>query len=348
MPASQRLLAPILGLGLLLPIPAVIAEDPPADSVTLKDGSKIIGRVTGSRDGALAIETGFAGALSIPLDKVASVTTAEPVVIKLADNTVIADQPLVIQEEQLMVVAQAPEMARGYALDQLAVVNPEPWELGQGYKWSGLASIALSRERGNTDTDEYDYKLETKWRSLQDRYTLKLIGELDEANGQKNADNWQARGKYDYFFDGPYYGGILLLAEHDKFADLDLRYLVGPLIGRQFYEEPILTLSAEVGISYVNEDYIQADDEQYGAFNWSVDFSSNYLGGDSRLYVDNFGVWNLEDTSDVIVNTTFGLAYPLLWDFEAAAEILLEYDSGAVDDVDELDQTYRFRIGYSW
>jgi hypothetical protein len=37
-----------------------------------------------------------------------------------------------------------------------------------------------------------------------------------------------------------------------------------------------------------------------------------------------------------------------LWNFEAAAELVLDYDSGAVDDVDELDQTYRFRLGYSW
>ena len=34
--------------------------------------------------------------------------------------------------------------------------------------------------------------------------------------------------------------------------------------------------------------------------------------------------------------------------FEAAAEILWEYDSGAVDNVDEMDETYSLRIGYTW
>ena len=29
-------------------------------------------------------------------------------------------------------------------------------------------------------------------------------------------------------------------------------------------------------------------------------------------------------------------------------KILLEYDSGAVEGVEELDETYNFRIGYSW
>ena len=49
-----------------------------------------------------------------------------------------------------------------------------------------------------------------------------------------------------------------------------------------------------------------------------------------------------------MVNTTFGLSFPLLWSLEAAAEVLFEYDSGAVDDVDDLDETYKFRIGYTW
>jgi hypothetical protein len=60
------------------------------------------------------------------------------------------------------------------------------------------------------------------------------------------------------------------------------------------------------------------------------------------------GLWNLKDTEDLILNTTFGLSFPLLGSLEAAAEILLEYDSGAVEDVEELDQTYKLRIGYSW
>jgi putative salt-induced outer membrane protein YdiY len=206
----------------------------------------------------------------------------------------------------------------------------------------------MSMERGNTDTDELDYRLESIWRSKQDRYTLRYEGENDRANNVTTVDKWYGRGKYDYFFDGPVYGGIQGSAEHDKFTDLDLRYLVGPFIGRQFYEEPVFTLSGELGVSYVNEDFFVAQDDDYAAGNWAINASSNYLGGDSRLYFDHRGILNLEDTSNYILNTTFGLAFPLLWRFEAAAEVVLDYDSGAVEGVDKLDQTYRFRVGYTW
>lgn len=359
---KKNLLGPVFGLvaiaGLSLPAKAEVAEvaevadvsevaEITLDQIVLKNGSTILGTVTGSRDGVVSIDTDFAGTLSVALDKIASMQTSESVTIQLADETVITDQPLLVDDEQL-VVAGASSPEQNYAITDLLVVNPEPWELGQGYKWSGLVSLAMSMERGNTDSDELDYKLQSIWRSKRDRYTLGFDGETDENNGEKTVEKWSGRGKYDYFIDGPNYLGLQVAAEHDKFKDLDLRYLVGPFIGRQFYEEPIFSFSGEVGVSYVNEDFIEAEDQDYPSGNWALNASSNYLGGDSRLYVDHLGIISLDDTSDVVLNTTFGLSFPLLFSFEAAAEVLLEYDSGAVEGVDDLDQTYRFRIGYSW
>ena len=281
------------------------------------------------------------------MEMVASVRTEDPVIIQMADESVIENQPLVISQSQL-VVADAAGVEQSRALEDLLVVNPEPWELGQGYKWSGLASFALAIERGNSDTDELDYNLDTNWRSDDDRYTLKIYGEIDEANDVEIADNWTVQGKYDYFFSDVSYWGLQAFAESDDFADLDMRYLVGPYVGRDFFTDPLFMLSAEVGASYVNEDFIVAPDQEYPGANWNLQISSNYLGGDSRLYFNQLGIWNLDETSDLIVNSTFGLGFPLLFGLEAAAEILLEYDSGAVKDVEELDETYNFRIGYAW
>ncbi|MEE4143237.1 MAG: DUF481 domain-containing protein [Halieaceae bacterium] len=350
MKTSKYLRGVCLGFAVLLSASFnVIAEDAEhfRDEIVLKSGSKILGHVTGSRDGVVTIETDFAGTLTIELDKIASLQTENPVLIQLANETVLPEQPLRIEDEML-VTDTATGPGESYAASDLLLVNPEPWELGHGYKWTGLASLAMSMERGNTDTDELDYRLDSIWRSKRDRYTLHYNGEKDKANNETNVEKWYAQGKYDYFLDGPLYVGVQVSAEHDKFTDLDLRYLVGPYIGRQFYDEPIFTLSGEVGASYVNEDFIVAEDDDYAAANWTLSASSNYLGGDSRLYVDHRGILSVEDTSDYILNTTFGLAFPLLLSLEAAAELALDYDAGAVEGVDELDQTYRFRVGYTW
>jgi len=328
---------------------SAVAEESaaPQDEILLKNGSRVLGTVTAARDGVVTIDTDFAGTHSIASEEIQSMKTERDLVVQMSDGKVFRDHPIVRDEESMVVTAASGDQL-SYAVTDILVVNPEPWELGEGYKWSGNVSFALKRERGNSDTDELDYAAESIWRSLEDRFTVRLNGQVDEANDVKSADDWKIIGKYDYFLDDPWYTGVNIAAESDEFADLDLRYYLGPYVGRQFYTESIFTLEGELGMAYVNEDFATAEDQDYLGANWSVRLSSDYLGGDSRLYINHDGIWNLDETSDLILNTTFGLAFPLLSNFEAAAEILWEYDSGSVEGVEDLDETYNFRIGYTW
>lgn len=317
------------------------------DEIVLKNGSRLLGTVTAVRDGVVTIETDFAGSLSVDMEQVDTLRTRDPVVVLLANDAVLEDAPLLILDDSLVVATDA-ATAPAVPLADLSVVNPEPWELGNGYQWSGLLNFALVMQRGNTDTDELDYRLNSVWRSKEDRYTVKFDGEIDEANGEKNADNWLALAKWDYFLTDPNYWGMHVAAEKDKFQDLDLRYRVGPYLGRQYFDQPLFSMSAELGVAYVNETYNVAEDQDYPASTWSLEATSDYLGGDSKMYFNQEGIWNLDETSEVIVNSTFGLSFPLMWNFEAAAEILWEYDSGAVEGIDDTDETYNIRIGYAW
>jgi len=318
------------------------------DEIVLKNGSRLLGKVTGVRDASVNFSTDFAGELTIDMDQVESISTQSPVVMQLADKTVVREVPLQVEQSEVVIAAGDGMGERKLALDELLLVNPEPWELGEGYKWSGQTSFAWALERGNTDTDELDIFFESIWRSVLDRYTLKLTSEQDEVNGQRSADNWLLSGKYDYFISDGRYWGIFASAESDEFTDLDLRYLLGPVYGRDFRDDSLLALSAEVGVAYVNENFIVAEDQDYVSGIWNLKMSSDYLGADSRLYLTQRGILSLDDISDLVIDTTVGLAFPLRWGLEASAELLLEYDSGAPAGVEDLDQTYKVRIGYSW
>ena len=317
------------------------------DEILLKNGSRVLGTVTSSRDGVVTIDTNFAGTLSINNDEIQSMQTQNSLVLQMADGQIIENKPVAIENEQVTISGGSGDQLN-YPLADVLLVNPEPWELGQGYKATGNVSFAFVMQRGNTESDELDYRLESIWRSLRDRYTIRIDGEFDESKDVKIADNWKLVGKYDYFMDGPWYTGINFVVESDEFRDLDLRYYVGPYIGRQFYDQPIFSLEAELGASYVSEDFATAEDDEYPGANWSVRIASNYLGGDTSLYSNHDALWNLDETSDIVLNTAFGLSFPLLGSLEAAAEILYEYDSGAIPGIEKLDETYNFRIGYTW
>lgn len=315
------------------------------DRIELRDGSVILGTFKDADVGKVSIETGFAGTLEIDQAEIVAMTVNSDLVLQMEDGSVLETPQLKVDGELLQLEQQAAET---YALAQLTRINPEPWELGNGYNFTGLGSFGFSSQSGNTETDDLDYRLEVRWESLRDRFRVDGYGEVSEAQGIKNAENWTIRARYDRIQTGDWYWGGGGSFEQDLFADLDLRSTVGPYIGRKFFTQKVFELEAETGLAYISEDFVSADDRDYLGSTWDVHVSSNYLGGDSRLYVDHKGIWNLDETSNIVLNTTFGLAFPLLYGVEAAAELVLDVNTGAVEGTEELDQTYRVRIGYNW
>ena len=155
-------------------------------------------------------------------------------------------------------------------------------------------------------------------------------------------------GKSDRFLTDVSYWGAALYLESDQFADLDQRVFLGGYFGRQWFAQPRFSLTTEPGVAYVAEEFLVAPEKEYFSGTWNIDASSNVLGKRTRLYFDQVGVWNLEATSDLVLNSRVGFSIPLIRKVEAAAEIKLEFDSRAPEGIDELDQTYEIRIGYRW
>ena len=61
---------PLLAALLFIASPGYTEDAPPAqDEILLKNGSRLIGRVTSSRDGTVTIDTEFAGTLQISMDQ---------------------------------------------------------------------------------------------------------------------------------------------------------------------------------------------------------------------------------------------------------------------------------------
>jgi hypothetical protein len=328
---------------LLLPLFAVSAGA--ADRVELRDGSVIFGKVTDADGGTVTLETEYAGTLTLDYENISAMRVESDLTLQMEDGEVLETRGLAVSEDTLELPQQT---SASYALTDLTRINPEPWELGNGYKWSGLASGAYASQRGNTDTDELSYRVESNWESLRDRIRSEFFGEVNEANGVKNAENWTVRGRYDRNQTGDWYWGGGVSLEQDLFADLDLRTTVGPYAGRKFFTDPVFELEAEGGLSYISEDFASAEDREYIGATWDIHIRSDILGGDSKIYYDQKGIWNLDELENLVLNNTLGLSFPLMFNIEGAAEVQWNLNTGAVQGTEKLDETYRFRIGYSW
>lgn len=320
-----------------------------ADQLHMQNGSMLIGTLVRAEDNAVIFNTPFAGDIKVTQANIKRVITDDTVVIMMDDGAIYRDRRIDATEGRLVAKAEG-EAPVTFLSTDIKMINPEPWQLGEGYKWTGNLGVAAEFERGNSDTDEWDVAAETIWRSLKDRYTLGGDFERDRNNGRKTTDNWTAKAKYDRFSRRDprnYWGGNLRL-EYDRFADLNLRTTIGPHIGRQFLDTGLIRLSGELGPVWVDEDFDEAEDNDFPGALWALNATSDVVGFGTTLYMNHDGIFNYDDPDELILNTTVGVKMPLILGFETGFEAKWEYDGGAVEDVDDLDETYNFVIGYTW
>lgn len=331
-------------LGLLTVCQAAIA-----DELHMKNGSRLIGTLVRSEAGQVIFDMPFAPNAKIKSANIERIITDKPVTLMMTDGAIYHERTINSTEAQL--IAKSPDQDPVvFATDDISLINPEPWKLGEGHRWTGSFSAALESERGNSDTDEWDIDGTTELRSLRNRYTFAGDMELEEASGVKTSDNWKAGFKYDRFRsrESSNYFGASVRFEYDRFTDLDLRTTIGPHIGRKFLDTRHLSLQGEIGPVWVDEKFDIAEDNDFPGALWAFRADTDFFGFGTTAFLIHDGTLNFDDPDDLILNTTIGIKLPLIFGLETGFQAEYEYDGGAVENVDTLDETYNFRIGYTW
>ena len=341
---------PRLSALLLLALVCLPVQQAYADELLMRDGSRLLGKVVKREGGTLDFETSYAGVIKVKWDEVSELHTDEPMKLMLKDESTLTAQHIKNTEAGILLDdnIEADQSTETLAQSELEYINPDPWRTGEGYKLDGHINFALSKERGNTDKDEIDADADLTWRLRHDRF--RMFGELerDRSNNKKTKDKWKLDNSYDHFFTRKWYAGAYLGFEHDQFADLNLRSVVGPKVGYQWFESKEMNLSTEAGPMYVDEDFDNDPDDDYLALGWGINFDRYVFGEFMQFYHRQNGLWSMDDTSDFVWNTWTGLRFPLVLGIVASTEMQVEYDSGAAKDADDLDTTYTLKLGYAW
>jgi putative salt-induced outer membrane protein YdiY len=319
-----------------------------ADELLMKDGSRLHGKVVKKEDGILEFKTTFAGVIKVQWAEVSELHADEPVTVMRANEETSTATAIKNTEQATLLESGADEPASSIEPDELAFINPAPWRLGEGIKWTGRVNLDLKTQRGNTDKDEFDADAEMEMRRRHDRFTLTGQYEKDKDAGIVTDENWKLNNKYDHFLSKKLYYGAVLLLEHDKFADLDLRTAVGPHIGYQFFESTAMNLNVDLGILYVDENFDMAEDDDYWSLGWLFNFDRYLVPDRVQFYHRHTGLLDVGDSDNLNINSWTGFRFPLYMGIVASTEAEIEYDGGAPDNVDKTDKTYRVKLGYQW
>jgi len=345
-------------------LPEASESQPPA-RIELIDQTVVYGEITDIHDGELYVTTEWMGDVTIQLSSITYLESDQDIELLTTEQEMLTLSSLMVVDGEVVL-----EDADNVALDQLDVANPEEWEQGHGYHITGRVTSAIEYNRGNTETDKLNLDAESILESLRDRITLRadyeessarVVDTNDQGNPKEDAegnivkrsddtaDNWRVEGKYDYFLSDPRnYLGLNLGFHADTFSDIDRRTYASAYYGRKVLTRDTLTFDAELGLSYVDTDFGLADDDSYTGLNINLTGETQLFDSLVTLYFRQVNIVNLESAEQSIYRTKVGLRFPLFLGLEAAAEASADYDGSAPEGKEKLDESLKFRVGYTW
>ena len=317
-----------------------------ADEVRLKNGDRLTGRVIRMEAGKLILKTSYAGDISIVWQEVASIMTDGSMKVVLKDETALEGNPLAIEEGKMMLETGKLETPASFSLADVKAINPEPIKT---VNITSRANVNITSERGNTDSDNYYFDGEFVARTKKNRY--KIGGELskEESDGTTTSQNWLTYGNYSHFLSKKWYLYADTLFEHDELKDLDLRSTLGAGAGYQIFETPLLNLSISAGLAKVDENFDVAEDDDYTAGQWSVNYDQYFFKKFVQLFHVSTGFVSFEDTNDWFYRTRTGLRFPVYKGLTATFQYNYDYDHQPSEDAEDKEDTkFIFLLGYEF
>lgn len=324
----------------LIPLAALAAPlTAVADTVTLANGDQLTGDVVSMGDGTLVIETDYSGKIELPWDRVADLVTDEPVRLQTSDGETVSSAVTGIDDGRLALESSDARIAT----DRLAAINPpEP-----GLKTRGFVDAAATLARGNTESESYSASGELVARTAYNRYTVggEFLQETDD--GDKTAENARLYGRYDRFISERWFLGANLTFEHDPFRDLDLRSSAGVGVGYQAYEREDLTLSLESGVNYVRDNFDEAEDDDFAAGRFAVDYGQDIIFN-ARLFHSSELLPPLDAPDEFVYTSRTGMRLPLIAGINGTVQVNFDFDNDPSQDTEKEDVVYLFKVGYDW
>ncbi|MCE9595207.1 MAG: DUF481 domain-containing protein [Planctomycetes bacterium] len=223
-------------------------------------------------------------------------------------------------------------------------------------KWTGSVSLGASIADGDSDTRSASSTADAEYRRENDRFKLGFAWNYQQdKNATPSITQRRSlfKAQYDYFFSKRTYGLVQASAEADKAADLALRTTIGVGAGHQFLEdeawigEGTWKVSAEVGVTHIDEDFDVAKDNDYMSARaaYSAAWTPNAKWGLSQT-CEIFP--SLEDSDDLLIKLDTRGKMALTEKMFGQLQWLWTYDNTPATGLSRTNDIYALTIGWSF
>lgn len=241
------------------------------------------------------------------------------------------------------------------ALSQPAATQPVQEEEEEPPKgWTGSVTAGATITDGNSESRAVNATGNLEYRRVKDRFTFGFLW-LFGQNANNALDQWIITdrrtvgwGQYDYFFSEKTYAFTKAQLEYDLQAGLDLRQTYSAGLGRQIKETETYKLSGELGVAWVDQDFVtDVDDTQFLAARaaYAVDWTINEtwsFGQNGEIFP------SLEDSDDVYAKLNTRLKAAWGENMFGQLQWLYDWNNSPATGAERVDNQYLLSVGWKF
>jgi hypothetical protein len=319
-----------------------------ADTIDIKNGARIVGKITKIDGGSVVVSTDFAGTITIKQSEVVSLSTDAPVAIRLASGTRF-DGKLTAGSGGVVSIAGI-DGTVSTTVDKVAA----SWAAGGvdplvKRDWSYEASVDVSGKTGNREQIGTAGEVRATLKTLQDMLQFYSAYNRQVSDGAKSADQFKAGVDYQNNFKGRYSWYVRDEGGFDRVKDIELYNIAAAGMGFDIIKEPKRTMTGRFGLSFRYEGYRDPLTPDVKSAGLDIGLNNDLEFGDSRLVTRIAYVPTFEDFANYRLTHESYYQIPLAspaWKLRIG--VSNDYNSQPPRGVEKLDTAYFTRLVLNW
>jgi len=333
-----------------------------ADTVTLADGSRMVGTIQSLTGGKLLLATDYAGTLELDAAQLASIETTQTVNVRLisgdrlvgkidwsaADACPIVQTevgPIRISLDKIAAIwlegGRSPEVA---ALEEQIAKARAEFEAQQA-RWAAIFELSLFDTEGNSEVFRVHGKAEAIRKSTKDLLKFFVYAEYSEEDDVRSTNEVRGGAYYEYLFTERLFGYGKFELEYDEFENLDLRVSTTVGVGYYWIKRDTQELKTRAGIGYLHESFMDGTQDDSAQAELGLDYRLDITPW-LRFTTENSWYPTFDSLRDYRLVSDNAFLIPLAgsdkWKIKLGA--LYEYNSFPPAGFERLDQTYSASI----
>ncbi|SDA96907.1 Protein of unknown function, DUF481 [Pseudomonas sp. NFACC15-1] len=316
-----------------------------ADTVWLKNGDKLSGKITVFDGGKLLIQTDYAGAVPIDWKQVKTLESDQQLLVKQDAYTGEKAKALHAAEDGKVTLANgdAPKTVELASIQQ--ILKPKP--VVEDLVWKGNIDAALDYKRAENDTDDYDVDFKTSARHGRWRHNAEGEYNREFQDDVVSTDNWRLEYSLDRFFTDKWFWQGRLNYKRDKVEDLARQRVVGTGPGYQFWDDELGAFSLGSLLNRTDYEYRDGGKDNFYSVAMKWDYNRYLIGKRVEFFTNGEVGKPLSGVAEYAYDAEMGLRYKVTdW-----ASLNLKAEKDVIEGTEDSDLSktrYTAGFGVTW